>query len=801
MNFITDIKYALRTMKKNIRFSALTIFVMTIGLSLCVFMFSFIYNTLTAPLPFEDGERVRMVRGIQNNFFAMPLHDFEDLKKAQQSFEIFDTYDNGLRNINTGDRSIRENTLFVNEDFFKISDAKPLIGRLLTNADGVAGAEPVALIGENLWKRLYASDPDILGNKIRIENTPHTIVGVMPMSYRFPESANLWIPFTLSTKGVARRESPLVNVYGRLKPGVSNENAQRDLSLVMADLKTKYPKLNAESMVYVRTFQEVASRNDQSLILAMKLCVGLVMLLACINTGNLLLSRALEKAKETAVRSALGAPRGRLIGQVMAESLVICLLSAVLALFIANWGLETSLNELSRMFRASEAPFWWEFGLTAEAIFAGISFSLFIALLTGFLPAWLTSRDNVSEVLRDGTRGAQSKASGRVSKTIVIVEIALSCALLLLAAAMTLSVYQKREMDFGVKVEGYLTAEVSLSQQQYDTDDKKLQYYRELEQVLEQNARVEEVSFTRNLPFTWFMYPSIKLEGEDYGKDPKFPRTEFITVDNDYFKVMEVDLIEGRHFDNQDRAESPLSAVVTNAFVEKYFKGQSPLGKRFQLVDGDQEWYTIIGVVKSVAHTLPWGNKITRPGLFVNLEQHVQRSMNIVVKTKVDPEELREHLANSAFKVEPESPLFNVRTIQRLKDRAFADLNFISGVFLVFAIASALLAFSGIYGVMANTIVQKTQEVGIRKALGADDGEVLKHFLTKSSWQLLIGLAIGVPGGIALVNMLSETDLVVTSTLLMVLIPLVIALLSFAAVISPIRRTLKMEPIIALRYE
>ncbi|MCO7226512.1 ABC transporter permease [Pleionea sp. CnH1-48] len=798
---LADLMYTLRSMSRNLKFSLLTVFVMTTGLALFIFIYSFLHNTLTSPLPFAGGDRVRLIQGMQVDYFLVRMNDYEEMKSKLSSFDTFDAYSNGTRNLMTSDRSMRENTYYVSPTFFEVSDAKPLLGRLLNEKDLEPAAEPVAIIGESLWQRLYASDADILGKKLRVNNVPHTIVGVMPQAYRFPQTGNLWLPFKQSTAGVARASAPFVKILARTKPGITDEKAQAELTQMMSDIEQRFPKLNADKTVNMITYQEAASQNQEELILAMKLCVALVMLLACINTGNLLLSRALEKNKESAIRSALGAPRLKLVVQVMLESAIICLASGIFACMIAAWGLDISLTELSKMFRGSEAPFWWQFDLTSSSFIVAGIVTLVLAVVTGALPALMSTGGDINSVLRDGTRGAQSKVSSYLSQLIVVIEVALSCALLILATSMVLTVYNKSKMDFGVEFDGYLSARITLPRSEYNSDSKIMNYFRSVEQELESNPNVEAVSYTRNLPFTWTLTPEFMMEGADYGKDPQYPLVEYVTVARDYFETMGVKLLEGRAFDARDKAGSPLAAVVTQSFINRYSKDESPIGKRFKLVGGDDQWFTIVGVVNSVAHVFPYGDTITRPSVFVSLEQNPGSTMNIVIKAKGDPNLVRESLSQVTFKAEPNAPLFNVRTVARLKERAFADYNFISGIFVIFAIASTVLAFSGIYGVVANMMVQKTQEVGIRKALGADDAQVLIHFLIKNGKLLLAGLVIGIPIGYVLINMLEDTDLVTMSVGIFVMIPLGITLISLLAVISPVGRTLKMEPILALRYE
>ena len=300
MDILSDINFALRTLIKNPKFTALTVFVMTTGLTLCIYMFSFIHGSIVAPLPFENGERIRAVDTIHNGMeyqgTSFRVHDFEDLKKRVQSYEVFDAYDYSTVNISTSDRAVRYTGHYVTENFFEVSDAKPLLGRLITNEDGLSGAEPVAVISHTIWQNMFAGDKNVLGTKLRINSKPTTVVGIMPDSYQFPSAGRVWMPFTTTGKGVARKDGHYVAVYGVLKAGITDKQADAELQVLMAELAENHPKLNSTISAHVWTLQAAAMGSGTTIIiLAMELAVGFILLLACINVGNLLFSRATEK--------------------------------------------------------------------------------------------------------------------------------------------------------------------------------------------------------------------------------------------------------------------------------------------------------------------------------------------------------------------------------------------------------------------------------------------------------------------------------------------------------------------------
>lgn len=809
MNIFSDINFALRTLIKNPKFTALTVLVMTTGLTLCIYMFSFIQGTISAPLPFKDGDRIRAIdmvyNGMTHQGTSIRVHDFEDLKKRVQSYEVFDAYDIASVNVSTQDRAVKYTGYFVTESFFEISEAKPLLGRLLTNDDGISGAEPVAVISHALWQSLFSGDKQVLGKKLRVNTKPTTIVGVMPDSYQFPDAARIWLPFTTTGVGKKRSEGDYVAIYGLLKPDITDELANAEINTLMAELEAKYPKLNSNVSAHVWTMQESSMGSGSStLILTMELAVGFILLLACINVGNLLFSRATEKGKETAIRTALGAPRATIVMQMMWESVLICGISGVLAILFSGLWLEQSNRSLLGAF-PFDPPFWWNMAITESSIIAAIVITLTTAAMTGILPALKATSGDFNTTLRDGTRGAQSKSSGRLSKVIVVSEIALSCALLLLSTGMVYSVNQQNNVDYGTVIENIFTVRVGLPESEYQDLAKRQQYYQTVISSLKAKPAVADASITRTIPGNWSSYENIAIDGVDYGKKPQYPSSNSVGIAHNYFQLMEVNLREGRTFDSRDKIGSPLTVVVTENFVKKYYKDGNALGKRFKFVETDQDWYTIIGVVNNVLHGQPTEMNINKPTAFISLQQTPRLFVSIVVKTVAANAStvvgLPDTVAAVMQKIERDAPAYNIKTLRASIEERNAGMNLASELFLVIAASSMVLAFSGIYGVMSNTIVQKTQEIGIRRALGADEGDIYKHFIVQGVKQLIVGLVVGVPMGIALVKMLEQTSLAQGSMMLYVIIPTLISAVIFMAIFYPVQRALKLEPCSALRYE
>ncbi len=800
-----DLIYAVRLLLNNPRFSALTIFVMTTGLALCIFMFTFINGTLTAPLPIENGERMRkittLVDGTAYDGSTLRLHEYEDILKVQQSFEVLEVMGNRSANLNTGDKVLRYSATTVTPKFFELSQGRAQLGRLIGQDDLTQGSPNVVVLTHSLWQELFASDKEIIGKKVRINSEPHTVIGVTQPEYRFPNVASMYLPLRATTNGVAREDSPYVSVYGLLKPGVSDEVALNEVQTLFKQFAADYPKLNSNVQGYLWTLQEEAMGNGtKPIILAMQISVALILLLACINVGNLLLSRAVERNKETAIRTALGAPRGKLIAQLLWESGLICVISGVFAILIAGLALDLAMHTLLSDLPIP-APFWWQAHLSGTTILFTAVVTLITIILTGALPAWRTTSGDINAILRDGTRGAQSKATGRLSKIIVIAEVALSCILITLSGAMVNSVSQMNSADYGMDIDRYLTARVGLPGNRYETPEQRIEYYNKLVAKLEQDPNVTSVAMSQSLPSTWASYFNIAFEGVDYGKEPVYPSSNVIVVSENFFDTMNINLLQGRKFTSSDRADTQAVAVVTQDFVDNYYQGQDPIGKRFKQTEGDEKWLTIVGVINNVTFGQPFEFNLRKTDAFILYRQQPKRFMNLAIESKLDPNLLRETLDSAMVSVDRDVPAYNVMTLEKGVIQRIGGINFVSKIFLVFAIASMVLAFSGIYGVMANAIAQKTQEVGVRRALGADDVSIRRHFIVAAFKQLAFGLILGVPLGVVVVGLLEKAGMAKGSLEVYLGVPSLIAVVILVAVLLPVSRSLKIEPAYALRYE
>jgi len=807
MKWLFDIKYAYRMLVKNPGFTSLTVSVMAAGLGICVFMLAFISSILTRPLPFEQGEQMHMIEleydGVHYNGGSIMHPDYLTIKEQTNSYSEIGAYYTATANLSNGDRAQRYSSVVTEANMFSFTRTSPIMGRDFTEQDSTSGSEPVSVIGYDVWQNYFNGDRSIVGQSVKINGIDTLIIGVMPKGYLFPMSAQLWQPLTDDTTRVKRSESAHMAIYVKKKPEVSLEQANQEIKEIMSKIAQQYPETNSKSSAYVTTFQKWMMGDGTEMITGLMLtAVGFVLVLACVNVGNLLFARANERAKETAIRVALGAPRSRLIMQMMWESVFICGLGGIFGLFLAAWSLELLEVILPNMLPIS-VPFWWIMSLNSELIFQSIIIILVTAFITGILPAWKMSSGDFNSVLRDGTRGAIGKKSGRINRFLVIVEVALSCILLSLSGVLFVVLQEVNNSNFGANVENKLTARVGLPNVTYQDESKRTQYYQRLIAKLATIPGVNSAGAISGLPGSGNGYLAFQPEGYEMVEN-QYPRTGLGVTYIGSMQAMDMKLLEGRYFDSRDRVDSLPVAVITESMAKKYWPTGSALGKRFKYVESEDEpWLTVVGVINHVIHGQPFSNIKYRTSAYLPYTQQSRRFMSVFVDTQGNPEQYREALITAVASIDPEVPAYSISTLTERLKRSTGGMSFVRNVFAVFAVSALLLASSGIYGVIANSTSRRTQEIGIRRAIGASDEKVMS-MLMKQGWsQLIIGLALGLPIGYlasqGVVQMLGpDTN---GYYIVFAIIPVVISLVVTIATFVPAKRAISMEPCSALRYE
>ncbi|TQV72309.1 FtsX-like permease family protein [Aliikangiella marina] len=809
LNF-QDFKYAIRLLSKRPGFTALTISVMAVGLGLSIYLFSFLNTMAFKPLPFKDAENLIImdskVNGMLYNGGSLDLHDYHEIRTNLKGIAEFSAVDETSANVSGRDGARRYNAALMETNMFQITRTQPLMGRSFTETENQVGAENVAVIGYDMWRNHFGGDPEVLSQSVRVNGVTTKIIGVMPEGYFFPRNAEIWMPARQDATQMQRGEGGSYTGLAHLAPGTTLADINRQLEVIMKRLEERYPKTNNGQSAYATTFpMSTMGNGGNAFLAAMYIVAILLLILASINVGNLLLSRAIERSKETAIRVALGAPRSRLIGQMLWESIIICSVGGIIGLLVAAWGLEVT-ESITATFTDDKPFFWWKFGVDSFTIKIFFVFVIGTILVTGLLPAWKNSGADFNSVLRDGTRGALGKKSGRLNRLLVMSEVFLSLTVLIAASVMVVGTYIATNADYGADTDDVLTARVRLTQAQYDTPEKRAQFVEVLESRLQNTVGISKVSISSDLPGEYAWRPTVAIEGKEYVDEKSFPRATYIATSHNALKNLGVELRQGRYFDSSDKGLDKSTVVVTESFVERHFDSESPIGKRIRIVEVDGEtprWLTIVGVVEHTIQGQSFSPVRRDPSVFRPISQAPRLNLIVAMKLTAEQTVAIRSLRKTLESIDSDLPAYLIKPYQTMIDRNTAGIGFASKIFLMFAIVAVILASSGIYGVMSNTVVQRTQEIGVKRALGASDEKVTREFLWKGAKQFIWG---GIPGLLAggglgfMLGQLMATGVVALGSISIVIVVIIGSVVLFATYL-PTKKALQLEPSEALRYE
>jgi len=805
-----DFKYAVRLLSKKPGFTALTTLVMATGIGLSVYMFSFFHTILFKDLDFKDGASLVMVSGSINgkqDAYKINALDYAEIMRSVKGLKEYGGYTNANVIVSATEGAIRFPAVMAQANIFQLTRTEPILGRSFRVEDEKLGAEKVVVIGYELWQSQFSGGNDVLKQHMRINGEKYIVVGVMPKGYLFPRNAQIWLPLQIDPKQLVRENSTALRGLAHLKDGVTMAEVNRELSVVMKRIENQHPQTNTGVSAHVTSIPGVGGADGAPVIYTMHTVAVLILLLASINVGNLLLSRALERGKETAIRVALGAPRSRLISQMLWESTIICTLGGLIGFLVMAWGLEIT-EPIVATFYADPLAFWWDFGIDSYTVTLFLTILISTIFVTGFLPAWRSTGADFNAVLRDGTRGAQGKKAGRLNRLLVISEIFISMTVLISAAVMVQSAYEQSHKDMGANTDNTLVASILLPEASYDTDEKRALFAKTLQSRLENSSVIDKVMLSTALPGHYSLISKVILEGKEYTKESNnsYPSANYISSMPDSLAKLGVELREGRYFNNGDDGLDKATALVTESFAERHFPQQGALGKRFRLAkqgQGDIQWITIVGVVEHTIQGNRDGDAASMPSIFRPLTQAPQKQLTIAMKLTQNGSIAVQHLRKTLQSIDSELASYRIETYQASNDRITAPIVFISNLTALFALAGVVLAASGIYGVMANTISQRTQEIGIKRALGADEERITREFVFAGVKLLLWG---GIPGllaggfmGFAMAQMFG-TSLPSLISIVIIMVSIVVGTVLVATYL-PTKSALRLEPSQALHYE
>jgi putative ABC transport system permease protein len=798
---LTDVRHSLRLLTKNPALALTCILTLGLGVGLSTVMFSIINGSLLQPLPFEDADRILVLtrsnpdEGIQR--MGVSIHDLTDWQAQQTSFEEIAGWYTGTVNMTISEgQPLRFDGGFMQPGAFRIIGAAPILGRMFIEEEMRPEAPHVTVLGYRLWQDRFGGDPGVLGRTVRVNGMSSTIIGVMPEGFVFPDNDQLWIPHRQDPAVIERGGGVTMNVIGKLRPDVPLEKARVEFEAISARLAEQYPDSNRGVVATIMSFGDVIMDDESRVIIWIMQGVFLaVLVIACINVANLLLARAMLRTKEVAVRTTLGATPRRVVGLLMVEAAVVALGGALVGLLLGQVGISWFDGAIA----FTDPPWWFDFSIDGNVLLFVLGLTLFAALLSGLLPAMQAARTNINEVLKDESRGATGFRMTRFSRGLVVVEIAFSVGLLFAAGLMTRSVIELSTSDFGVELDQVLTARVGLFEGDYPDEASRREFWTELWRRLNAMPGVERASLTPYLPLRGSNATEFLTEGEEYDPNAQYPNTRIKEIMPGYFETFDIPVLKGRVLTEADLTGPPV-AVVNQAFVDRYLEGRDPIGllARGSGPEGEQPWFEIVGVVGNEYAA----NDGSDPEMaYFGLIFGDFRFISLALRTRGDPVSLIPALRETVVGLDPNLPIYWTMTM-RDSTREVVWVYFVFGGLIIVGGAAALfLAAVGLYGVMAFAVSRRTVEIGIRMAMGADAGRVVRMVVRQGAVQLLVGGLLGAVLAILLGRSLSmlffgvsPSDPVALASILVVLL-----VTGGIATLVPAWRATRVDPVEALR--
>jgi putative ABC transport system permease protein len=797
-----DARYGLRMLLKKPGFTLTAVITLGLGIGATSTIFSFVNGILLRPLPYQDSERLVLLdetapkQGIASMGVSFP--NFLDWQEQNRVFTGVAAYGGGDDYTLTGSGEPEElSGASVSYNTFEVLGVAPILGRTFTAEEDRPKNDLVVILSHELWERRFGAKPNVIGQKITLNNRSFTVIGVMPPGFKFPEVDDLWVPLALDTTMWTRNDHGL-SAIARLKPGVTLEQAQSDISVVARRIEEQNPVTNEGMGVNLIPLREGLAGDYRKALYILMGVVGLVLLIACVNVANLLLARASARAKEIAIRTALGAGRWRIFRQLLTESVVLGLMGGALGLTLVFWGLDLLLAAIP-----IDLPFWMKFNLDGRVLGFTIGVTLLTGLIFGAAPALQASKVGLNESLKDGGRGASGVGRHRMLRSLVVAEVALSLVLLIGAGLMTRSFMRLQHTSAGLNPENLLTLRLNLPVSKYDTPEKRQAFYKELLERIGAAPGVAAAGAVSNLPLggdNWGR--SLTVEGFPVLPVGQAPAVNHCVITPNYFRAMGIPILMGRDFTNADASDLMKVTIIDERLAREYWPNESPLGKRvrFGPPEDNEPWHVIVGVVGAIKHE---SLRLTRRRtVYLAHAQIAIDDMALTVRA-ANPENLTPVIRAQVKAMDPDLPIINVRTMTEVVSRSVWQPRLYAILFGVFAAVALALASVGVYGVMAYSVSERTREIGVRVALGAQRRDVLKLVVSQGMALALIGAGAGLGASLALTRLMQSLLFEVSATDPLTFAGLA-ALLSFVALMAcylPARRATKMDPMIALRCE
>jgi putative ABC transport system permease protein len=832
-SFLRDLFFAAHSLGRQKGFCGLAIGILAVGIAAVTTQYAVLSGVLLHTFPFRDAGRLVGVQVVdpkappaEQADTRIPLADFLEVRDRQKSFESFVGYADRLTTVTLTYRNQpkRLSGTYVTHDFFPALGVAPALGRTFLPEDDRPGVAKAVLLSDTLWRQDFAADPGVIGTGVRVNGGAGVIVGVMPPGFTFPFSEQVWLPVNAEFSAERRVPHTPVGmaVVARLHPGVTPAQAGAEITALAGQLGEAYPETNRRLSLgrvqpLIGTF--TGERFPSLLHLLFGFCIG-VLLIACLNVMNMLFVRATVRARELAIRSALGATRGRLVSQMLAESLLIAGPAAVIGSVLSLWAIDR-LNLVVHNWEYA-LPDWMRFEMDAGVLLCVIVVTLLAALVSGLLPAWLASRTDAADGLRAGGRGQTGGAFGAITKALVVFQIVATSLLLTGALLQVNSLFKAQSVDYGYDTSGVLGARIGLMEARYPTPRLRAAFYERLQRELRATPALAAVGFTSRYRMMLAGDTTLEIEGRTYAGEGDRPTVHYENVSPGYFDALGARIGQGRDFNDVDSDRRLPVAIVNAAFARRHFGTASALGRRFRTTEPNGAnpgpWRTIVGEVPTLRMQSPLSEG-DDSGFYVpffssavgpaSLDPTAPQFGTVIARPPAGqrPETLAGPLQAAVGRIDPDLPLYYVSTPQVAHGIFLAQDRMIAALLGLFGVVALSLASVGLYGITSFTVSQRTREFGVRLALGADRRRIFRLVLGQASRQLALGLLIGQGLALALATFfateirgrlyqVSPGDPVVFTT-----VAALLSLVSFAATFVPARRATRVDPMVALRAE
>jgi len=810
--FWQDLRYGLRMLVKHPGFTAITVLTLALGIGANTAIFSVINGVLLKPLPYREPEQlVRLFESSQRQpRFPMSPANFQDYREQNSTLAALAIYTREDLELEMNDKPERMAAMHVSAGFFELLGFQPLMGREFNRDEELLDNSRVVILSYGLWQRRFNADPQIVGKAIPLSGQPYTVIGVMPAGvqhvggdYRslpHGESVDVWWPMAMKPESWLKvRSSHYVNAIGRLKPGVTRAEADADFQVLAERLAQQYPNSNKDWRIAIKPLHEEIVGQTRTTLWVLLAAVIFVLLIACVNVANLTLVRATVREREMALRAALGAGRGRIVRQLLTESLLLASLGGAVGLLLARLALDALLA-----LAPTELPRLQSISIDGRILAFTLGVSLLTGVFFGLAPALQSLKLNLNELLKDGGRGASiGVGRRRLRNTLVIAEVALAMVLLIGAGLLLRSFVKLQQKAPGFEPSGVLTVSLTLPEARYPKQEQVADFYQRLIERVTTLPGVRAAGFSSDLPWTGYdENSSFLIEGKTPPPDQE-PSARYHFISADYFRAIGVPLLAGRFFNAGDVYHAPKVILINQSTAQRYWPDEDAVGKRltFRYNPKDEDWFTVVGIVGDVKD-FPY-SATAEPAFYWDVTQFPYTQMTLAVRTDGDPLGLVPGVRDEVRALDKDLALADIQKLDTIAATAVAGRRFTLLLTALFAVTALALAAIGIYGVMSYLVSQRTHEIGVRMALGASRRDILALVVGQGIALTLAGVALGLGAAFGLTRVMASLlyEVSATDALTFIAISLALAGVALGACFVPARRATKVDPMVALRYE